>query len=78
MAVTYNPGDMVASQTLSSSSGPENQSFSLDPTGDRLLSSTTTLPGAASTSIVNRYNDTDDSPALLNEADGSVSGTSPR
>ncbi|GAA0305445.1 DNRLRE domain-containing protein [Kineococcus aurantiacus] len=72
LAVTYNPGDMVASQTLAASSGNETQTFTLDPTGDRLLASTTTLSGTVTT-ITNRYNDSDDNPALLNEADGSVS-----
>jgi RHS repeat-associated protein len=78
LSVTYAPGDMVASQTLPIDTGSgianEVQTFTLDPTGDRLLSSTTTtLPGQSATMVTNRYNDTDDNPALINEADGTVS-----
>ncbi|MEZ0166429.1 RHS repeat-associated core domain-containing protein [Kineococcus sp. LSe6-4] len=73
LSVAYAPGDMVASQTLATGSGNEVQTFTLDPTGDRLLASTTTLPGQGATTVTNRYNDTDDNPALINEADGTVS-----
>lgn len=86
MNLTYAPGDMIATQTLGSGASAETQSFTLDPTGDRVLSTTTTLPAtgdgsgsgagsnaASTTTITNRYNDSDDNPMLVNEADGSVS-----
>ncbi|MFB9375767.1 RHS repeat-associated core domain-containing protein [Kineococcus gynurae] len=78
LTVGYAPGDMVANQALTVTGGTETQTFTLDPTGDRLLTSTTNLPAVGgqaqvnNSTIVNRYNDTDDNPALLNEADGTV------
>lgn len=69
LSIGYAPGDMVASQTLATGAGNELQTSSLDPTGDRLLLSTTTLPGQGAKTIANRCNDTDDNPAFIDEAD---------
>ncbi|WP_158257362.1 RHS repeat-associated core domain-containing protein [Kineococcus xinjiangensis] len=76
MAITYAPEDMVAEQIIRDAAGAvtgEKQTFALDPTGDRVVTTSTALPGqTAGTTIVNRYNDTDDNPMLVVEADGAI------
>ena len=73
----YTVTDMAASQTLYNGaivgSGVESsQTWTLDPTGSRFSGSAITPAGGTPVTKTDRYDDTGDSPALIDEGDGTT------